>query len=195
MRFAVLLIAPAMLFGQQYFPAGTLDDKSNWYPAHLKALHEPSLWELSQKDPHAEVYRFLWLRTFHHPISIRLAVRPDGSGRVFAHSTNGKSGYEPGRINHISHFWLTKAKTQSWLAAFDNAGFWNLPNGAIERVDPLTGEIMIGLDGAQWIFEGVRDGKYHVIDKWSPYAGDPVRALGILALKLARFRIRAADIY
>ena len=26
----------------------------------------------------------------------------------------------------------------------------------------------VGLDGSQWILEGVRGGEYHVVDRWSP---------------------------
>ena len=184
MRFFALLLVPATLYAQQYFPPGTLS-RDGEYSRVLKALHEPSLWELSQRDPHAEVYRFFYLRSFHHPISVRLAVRPSGSGWIYAHMTTGKGGYEPGRINRISHSWMTKHKTQSLVAAFENAGFWNLPTASQAH----------DYDGAEWIFEGVRDGKYHVIDCWSPDAGDPLRAAGVLALKLARFRIHPQDIY
>jgi hypothetical protein len=186
MRLFALLLVPAALFAQQYFPPGTLA-RDGEYSRFLKALHEPSLWELSQRDPHAEVYRFFWLRPFHHPISVRLAVRTSGSGWIYAHITTGKGGYEPGHINRISHSWMTKGKTQSLLAAFENAGFWNLPTVQ----DPK----LMRPGGAQWIFEGVRDGKYHVIERWSPQAGDPVHAIGTLALRLARFRIHPQDIY
>jgi hypothetical protein len=60
----------------QYFPKSSLDSrgrelKSQWYSSQLRALQEPSLLSLS-KSPSAESYRFLWLRTFNHPIAIRL---------------------------------------------------------------------------------------------------------------------------
>ena len=31
---------------------------------------------------------------------------------------------------------------------------------------------MVGVDGAQWIFEGVKDSTYHVVDRWSPDNGE-----------------------
>ncbi len=58
MRWFALLLAPAVLLGQQYFPPGTVANDAAC-SRQLKALHEPSLRELSQRDPHAEVYRFL----------------------------------------------------------------------------------------------------------------------------------------
>ncbi len=27
------------------------------------------------------------------------------------------------------------------------------------------------MDGSQWVLEGVRDGRYHVVDRWSPESG------------------------
>ncbi|HXB71415.1 MAG TPA: hypothetical protein VNY05_24485 [Candidatus Acidoferrales bacterium] len=41
----------------------------------------------------------------------------------------------------------------------------------------------------------MKNGQYHVVDRWSPDDADPVHALGLTALKLARFRIRARDLY
>src|SRR5258706_15132529 len=115
--FCILTLVPAALPAQQYFPPGVLESKANWYSRYLKALHEPSLWELSLHDPKAEVYRFVWLRSFHHPIAVRLVVRTNGSGWIHSRMTTGQGGYEPGRINHSGVSWLTKTKTQSWVAA------------------------------------------------------------------------------
>ena len=186
MRLALLLLVSAFLRAQQYFPPGTFENEVR-YSRFLQALHEPSLWELSQKDPKAEVYRFFWLRSFDHPISVRLVVRPSGSGWLYARMTSGKGGYEPGRFTRVSQSWATKGKTQSLLTAFESVDFWNLP--------VLFDDHAVHLDGADWIFEGVRDGRYHVIERWSPDRGDPLRGVGVLALKLARFRIREPEIY
>jgi len=29
----------------------------------------------------------------------------------------------------------------------------------------------LGLDGVQWIIEGVKNGNYHIVDHWAPRAG------------------------
>jgi hypothetical protein len=184
MKPLAFLLASATLPAQVYFHAGALPNESQ-YSKHLKALREPSLLELSQKDPHAEVYRFLWLRSFHNTVSIRVVVHPSGSGRINARMLS-RRGPEPGGFRRYSTSWLRKSLTQQWLAAFEGAHFWDQPTLLPEAQKP---------DGAQWIFEGVRDGKYHVIDRWSPAPGDPDRAIGIPALKLARFRIRPAEVY
>ena len=110
-----LLIAPGVLPAQEYFPPGILDKnpqfdelKVNWYSKHLKALREPSLWELSRQDPKAEVYRFLWLRSFNHPIAVRLVVRTNGSGWMNSRMTTGQGGFKPARISRYSVSWLRK---------------------------------------------------------------------------------------
>jgi hypothetical protein len=75
------------------------------------------------------------------------------------------------------------------LAALDSANFWNTPTL------PDADENAVELDGAQWIIEGIRNGKYHIVDRWSPEAGDAVREIGITALKLGRFKIRSTEVY
>jgi hypothetical protein len=178
-----------VLAAQQYFPPGVLDSTAASYSRDLKALHEPSLWELSQRDPKAEAYRFLWLRSSHHPVAVRLVVKPSGSGWIHTRMTSGKGGYQPGRIIRYGVSWLTKRKTQSFLTALQSADFWKLPTLAGEKMDAGAGY------GSQWIVEGVKGGQYQIIDRFSPDTADPVRTIGSLALKLGRFRIRSGEVY
>jgi len=185
MRLLAFLLASAALPAQQYFPPSVLPSASQ-YSKYLKAMREPSLWELAQRDSNAEVYRFLWLRSFHHPIAIRVVVRSNGSGWMNARMTSGRGGAEPGGIRRYSTSWLRKGLTLEWLAMLESTHFWHQPSLLDTNSPP---------DGAHWIFEGVRNGQYHVIDRWSPAAGDPVRTAGVLALKFARFKIRPAEVY
>jgi len=181
-----MLLAGAVS-AQQYFPDGV--KRGDSYAIHLKALHEPSLWEQSRKNPKAEVYRFLWLRTFHHPIAVRVIVRTSGSAWIHSEMTSGHAGYEPGRLARYNISWMTKGKTQSFLSALQGTNFWNLPTD--EVFPPNT----VNLDGAHWIIEGIKDGTYHIIDRFSPDPADPVRVFGLLALRLARFRLHRNEIY
>lgn len=43
---------------------------NDWYGSFLKAMGEKSLLKVSIND--TEVYRFLWLRTFDHPVFVRV---------------------------------------------------------------------------------------------------------------------------
>ena len=67
----------------------------------------------------------------------------------------------------------------------DQVGFWRL------GTDTKPG----GNDGAQWIIEGVKDEKYHLVDRWSPKTG-AIRVLGLtLAMDLAQMNLPADEVY
>ena len=62
--------------------------------------------------------------------------------------------------------------------------FWKLPSIQEDR----------GVDGAQWIIEGARNGTYHIVDRWSPEDGE-IRALGLLMLNdLAKMKLAAKEV-
>lgn len=138
----------------QYFPKGILNDvagadefKAGWYGTPLRAMSEPSLFELS-KDKRVIAYRFLWLRTFHHPVAIRLTIRPPGTGSLIVKVTTGAGGYEHGTVSQDQSLDISKAQAQRFLTLLAKAGFWSL------RTQGAVG----GNDGAEWILEGVQKG-------------------------------------
>jgi hypothetical protein len=71
----IILLASVAEAQVRYFPP---DFPANWYTQHLTAFNESSLWESSQTQK-TQSYRFLWLRTFHHPIVVRIDVNVDGT--------------------------------------------------------------------------------------------------------------------
>jgi hypothetical protein len=176
-----------------YFPKGTFSDDPGWdlftavwYSTHLKALNEPSLLHLSSK-PSYESYRFVWLRTFRHPVTVRLDITVDGIGELTTKVSDGLGGYMPGEIIENFSRRLTRERTSLFLAGVEKNKFWELPS--YDNSGPL------GLDGSQWIIEGVKDGKYHVVDQWTPKTG-PIRELGLeLALGLAELKIPKHELY
>jgi hypothetical protein len=201
---AFLFLCPAKASQTDYFPPGTLDDtaqsshfKEQWYSDQLQALKELSLWELS-KTQKTQTYRFLWLRTFHRPISVRLDIHQDGTALLTTKATDGQGGYKPGRLVLGKTRALTKEQTSWALDRIKEVGYWGLPTyeKPKEGVGP-NGEktVQIGLDGAQWILEGVKNGKYQVTDRWSPESG-PIRSLGIMMLiDLAKLKLLYEEVY
>jgi len=192
---ASLLVFCAFATAQEtYFPKNALADdsrsdqfKTYWYSHALKVLAEPSLLELA-KNSSSESYRFLWLRTFHHPVAIRLDVRPDGTGALTKKVGSGSAGFPYTVrlvIENVSRP-LTREQTQGFLAMLIRLGFWSLPS----HINDQT-----GTDGSQWVIEGVKEGKYHVVDRWSPDAG-AVRELGLsLALEMAYMNVPKDELY
>jgi hypothetical protein len=187
---------------QQYFPPGTFDENGrtnqftvDWYSKNLKALGEPSLWELSQTDRTAEAYRFLWLRTNHHPVSVRIVMYAKshvcGRARLFAKVASGKAGYDPGRVNRRRHTNLMEGSARKLLKGVESVGFWTQP---LHGPEPK----LITLDGAEWIVEGIKGGQYHIIDRYAPKPsdGDAAYILGtMMVFDLARLRIKQSEVY
>lgn len=188
----LLLIAFTAMAQVKYFPeeaAGgdpRLDKFVDWYSVQLTALKEPSLLEMAN-TPSSESYRFLWLRTFHHPIAIRLDVKADGSSVLTTKITSGEGGYESGVLTVNTSRNLTQEQTQNIVKKIEEALFWSMPI--------LDDGNTIGVDGAEWIVEGVKNGKYHVVTRWSPESG-AIRELGLAFIHdLAKLSIPKNEMY
>jgi hypothetical protein len=186
-RTVIFLLTVCCAYGQQYFPP---EFKSQGYSDYLRALREPSLWETSKRDVLAEEYRFLYLRSFrYHPISVRLVLNPDKTATLISKETGGQSG-KPGRLIRNRKTYLAKLQTEAFLTALKDLSFWNLPTVLVENND------VVQLDGAQWILEGVKQGRYHIVDRWSPgRMNDPVKIIGTKLIDLAHFKYSDRDGY
>jgi len=173
---------------ESYFPDGIFDQKVEtnnfiyqWYSKQLKALGEPSLYK-QQGDKSKQIFRFIWLRTFHNPISIRLEVnKNDGSGTLYVKMLDGAGGYDPGKIKEDFKKHISKEDVNRLIKLLERENFWKLSTkGGLK-----------GFDGAQWIIEGLQDGKYHLVDRWSPNEG--VKDIGLFFLELSGLKVQ--DIY
>jgi hypothetical protein len=158
------------------------DFREQWYSKHLIAMGEPRL----SGGPN-EVYRFLWLRIFANPIVIRITCDPKGCDLI-AKRLDGSGGYEPGKVAGRKERRLSDEEVTNVRRLLSKAQFWGRqPND--ER---------IGLDGAQWILEGRREGSYHLWDVWSPERVGPYGDFRELCLELLRqsgLMIRSSEIY
>jgi hypothetical protein len=88
------------------------------------------------------------------------------------------------RENGMSGSW--KSRTESFLKTVDDAGFWSLSDGP---------QALQGVCRSHWILEGVRGGQYRVIDRCSPAEDDPIRIIGIRAMRLASLKVHGRHIY
>lgn len=154
---------------EPYFPnlvfASDKEDNDfvvDWYSKHLRAMKEPSLWKLSERDRSATVYRFLWLPTFHRPVSVRL-VQSGEAVTLHAVLLSGRGGYEPGKIVVSRSAKIAGRPYEDFKRPLGNVKIWQMPTE-----DPGPD----GCDGDQLIFEVVGGGKYHIVDRWSPDGDD-----------------------
>ena len=176
---------PARGSEDYYFPAGTFaegprrDDAfvRRWFSEQLRAMGEPSL----SCGTAGRVYRFTWLRSFDHPVAVR--VTDSGSrGRLDAIELDGAGGYAPGKPLRRKSFVLGKksmAKLRATMAAA-----WEL-----SATEPSSGR-----DGAEWIIEVAEDGRHHAVLRWSPEQG-PVRDLGLRLLSESGWKYHRHETY
>lgn len=150
-----------------YFPTEFLDTQSKislqHYQRHLQGMHEVSFWK-SSLDTDFHAYRFLWLRTFDPPLVVRLDLSSLKSSLTLK-VTDGKGGYDPGRIVHRVEKDISQTQINRFLEQLDSLGFWQ------SQSDQVSG----GIDGSSWILEGVKAGKFNFLDRWSPKPDDPFR--------------------
>ncbi|HEO65817.1 MAG TPA: hypothetical protein ENI73_08095 [Spirochaetes bacterium] len=163
---------------ESYFPKNKIGEfRAKWYSKHLRKANEPILYTLTNKK--TEIYRFTWLRTFHHPIMIRV-YQSGGKSFLIAKELSGAGGYDPGELKHNVKRQLLKKEWQNILEHVKKSSYWYLKT----KIDDL-----LGFDGAKWIMEGVKKGKYHVVDRWSPEKGS-YRELCLYLLKLSGLKVK-----
>jgi hypothetical protein len=152
-------------FGQHSF----LDNfRRNWYSTQLCAMDEPRLSAPAGKETRI---RFLWLRSFHPGISVR--VERDARGaRLLAVELSGAGGYAPGSVAKRLSRSLSEKEWATLEASLAAAGFWSL----------RTSKQSNGYDGAQWIIEVATPSRYHVVDRWG---GGMLQVPGRYLLKLS----------
>ena len=137
----------------------------------LRVMGEPALCE-PRPTGAAESYRFIWCRTFHRPVVVRLTLEDDGDVRAAYKETDGECGYEIGKLVTSETIDVKRHVLESiedpelahelfqMLRERADERFWSLPY----RVDDGT----IGVDGATWTIEGWRNGRCHVVERWRP---------------------------
>lgn len=160
-----------------YFPISKDIDYfiNEWFTLQLFAMKENSIYEQSATPRLA--FRFLWLRSFNKPVVIRINELENQKFQIVAKIASGKGGYDPGEVEKEITRELTDEEAKEFLLKAKDSNFWNAP----EKVDRL------GLDGAEWVFEGSQDGKYHMLVRWSPENNDAFRILGLLLIKMSGF--------
>jgi hypothetical protein len=183
----------------KYFPdsafvnwKGENNDKFfvDWYTEQLNTLEEPSLYEISQKNDF-QCYRFLWLRSFHEPVSFRITVNKNNEAVLNVKMANGAGGYKPGDIKENFEINLNSEQVIKFLDKVSTANFWDLipDENPIEMINEKGEvEILVTADGAEWVYEGIKDKTYHIVTRRSPDAGD-YRNIGLYLIMLSGLNI------
>lgn len=164
--------------GRPYFPKVADNDPTEWLDPGstrlLAKMKEPSLYDQGDKRPELEV-RFLWRRSFHDPISVRVWTTAEGSFiRTARIRKNKEEPSLPGTLVDTTRL-LDAAETKSFTAALTKAPL-AAPMNETEKTLPG------GFDGAEWIFESYMEKKYQKLNFW-----------GLTAVDLTRYRNLGVD--
>jgi hypothetical protein len=120
-------------------------------------------------------------------MSVRLDIQSDGTAVLTVKMTSGSGGSNAGHLIENRTRRLTREQVRAFVDRVSSSEFWRLPT----LENPPIG----GPDGSQWIIEGVKNGKYHVVDRWTPKSG-AIRTLGLaLAIDLGQVNIPSEEIY
>ncbi len=174
----------------RFFPVGSFRDPRwaegdlfvrRWYSRSLAAMDEPSL--SCGPSEASESYRFVWLRSFHSPVAVRVYASHE-QFNLAAVILDGQGGYEPGRVIRRVNKQLSRTQWEEVTAIVARLRFWSMPS-----TQPVAG----GMDGAQWIVEARSEDRYHFVDRWS--GADGVEAVGLKFLDLAGVRNDVGPIY
>jgi hypothetical protein len=165
-------------FSQQSAPSVS-EFENDWFSKHLLAMREPSL-NCATDWP---VYRFLWLRTFHHPIVVRVEFKPNET-RLIAVELDGAGGYEPGKQRRRIDRALSLEESAKLLDAIAHSRVW----------DAADEPEVLGLDGSQWVVEARGGERYRVRNAWTPEKGSAFD-LGKALLASTGWKIPERDFY
>jgi hypothetical protein len=177
---------------QQYFPVGALSSdtkmdkiRSDWYSEELGFLHEPSLWRESRRHDET-VYRFLWLRAFHAPVCVRLAIHSGPASITFKEGKFHGAG-EPGKLLRTRTTLASREQVDAFFKRVAEVHFWSIPSPNSDLGGP---------DGSEWILESTGLGAYKVVTAYIAPNNSPVRVLGLMLLfDFAHVRIPSNQIY
>jgi len=196
-----------------YFPANSFSDRpssdsfvQNWYSSALYSFKEPLL---SQNFVGHNVYRFLWLRSFHRPVVFTLH-QSEGQLWLNTKMLDRQPRFYDDRIGGIPKeeieeyikegYFVDKKEPDLLVRIADRKAniIYNKNTSLSEkewkefeqllakaRFWTLPSRIDDGsTDGAQWVIEGHLKNKYHLVDYHSPYNNEYQKA-GLFLIKLS----------
>jgi len=144
-------------------------------------------------DLNTEIYRITFIPTFYNPIKIRVEKRKN-SYVLIAKRLSGQGGFDAGKLKTEKRRTLYLQEWDRLLDLLKEAKFWELPYLEKEEEPNEKGEITVCLDGSEWVIEGVKDGKYHVVNRYCPEVKSFL-AVGLHLVKISGLNVKERELY
>ena len=148
---------------------------------------------LPTDDPEAELYRITFIPTFVGPVKIRVERHREEFVLV-AKRLSGQGGFEVGNLKDEKKRRLKPEEWNHLLALIDKAGFWNMPYVEKASEPNEKGEVTLCLDGSEWVLEGVKNGKFHAVNRYCPNE-KTFEEIGLYPAKLSGLKIKQRELY
>src|ERR1019366_1476138 len=156
--------------------------ESAGYVKLLERMNESQLSDFA-KDIDAEVYRLMILPTWGNPIAIRVQRKGD-LYTLASRRLDGQAGYKTGSLVESKDVALSAEDSRALADLIQDLGFFQMS----------TDDGVHGFDGEGWILEGVSQGKYHPILRWSPTFENPKKRGLVAFLALCKFFVDKSNL-
>ncbi|UOK41622.1 MULTISPECIES: hypothetical protein [Flavobacterium] len=163
------------------FEAEKSQATGSWLTDQLINLDEPKLYSMNS-NINAIIYRFTWLRSFDHPISVRIE-KIDEKYNLYWAIGKGSGGYEPKGLKSKGKRKITSNEWQTFESLLNKTNYKNLPNE----------EYVLMTDGATWTLEHSESDIFDAKNTNSP--NKEFESLCLYLIKLAKIKIKTERIY
>ncbi len=134
---------------------------------------------LPRADDHRfEGFRLIWWRSFHERIVIKIEQSPLASPVVAVATLDRLATGGTNELKTTRQRLSDPLELSQLRALAEEVGFWAAP-----AVVARPGWVCV--DGARWVVEGVRDGRYHHVDRHCPEDDSVAKLLGLHLIELS----------
>ena len=176
----ILLLISSVCQAQVRHIKATSADTAYINMFNFKNMNEPDLYNDTSNN---ENYRFIWIRSFHRPIIVRIE-KSQSAYTLYWKEWDGAGGYDWGKIVNDKKKTISKDVWDQFIAKLKTAAFSKMKTETAFR----------GNDGAEWILEGKTPTSYHVVDRWTPMGSEFYKCCDFL-IGLTDIEIRKEDKY
>jgi hypothetical protein len=169
---------------ETYFPKGVFASKNlelselvaEISEERLQLLEEPSLWNLSKKEPQTEAYRFFWWAFREEPISFRL-TRSGDAFTLIVKQKAPEAGANGKEILSVRTIALTAKQWNEAVSLLNKTSFWKAPTSVIETRGIADGDAIL--------IDGTKNGHFHVIDRTGCKTGESYKSFCRYVIELS----------